>query len=88
MKKIVWPASFVVARAFVDQLERSSGLAADRITAVRQVLASAEQASGMARRTALAQLASQLDSDASGSSDAAKVRMLASEVRDIGSAVR
>src|SRR5881392_1158556 len=36
--KISWPASFVVARAYVDQLERSNGLAILRVKAVRQAL--------------------------------------------------
>ena len=87
-QRIVWPASFVVARAFVDQLERSNGLTADRIAAVRQSLAAAEQASGMQRRQALTQLATQLESEAGGSSDGAKVRMLAAKVRDIANVVR
>ena len=87
-QKLVWPASFVVARAFVDQLERSSGLTTDRISAVRQSLTAGEQASGMARRNGLTQLATQLESEAGGSSDAAKVRMLASEVREIANVVR
>ena len=47
----VWPASFALARAYVDQLERSKGLSADRIASVRQSLAGAERASGAARRT-------------------------------------
>ncbi|MBX6365450.1 MAG: hypothetical protein IRZ00_16390 [Gemmatimonadetes bacterium] len=81
--KIVWPASFVVARAYVDQLERSHGLDATRIAAVRSALDAAEKASGSARAAALTALAAQLDADAQGSSDAAKVRMLASEVRRI-----
>ena len=81
--KFVWPATFSLARAYVDQLERSGGLASSRLSAVRQSLASAEQASGSQRATALSQLASQLDSDANGSSDAAKVRKLASAVRDL-----
>ena len=81
--KFVWPATFSLARAYVDQLERSGGLASSRLSAVRQSLASAEQASGSQRATVLSQLASQLDSDANGSSDAAKVRKLASAVRDL-----
>src|SRR5258706_119263 len=36
--KITWPASFVVARANVDQLERSNGLATLRVKAMRQCL--------------------------------------------------
>jgi len=79
-----WPATFSVARAYVDQLERSRGLAAGRIANVREALSRAEAASGSARTSALSQLASSLDGDASGSSDAAKVRMLASTVRDLG----
>ena len=81
--KFVWPATFSLARAYADQLERSGGLAGSRLSAVRQSLASAEQASGSSRSSALSTLASQLDSDANGSSDAAKVRKLASTVRDL-----
>ena len=81
--KLVWPASFALARAYVDQLERSKGLSASRIAAVRQSLASAESAAGGQRATALAALAAQLDADAAGSSDAAKVRLLADSVRSL-----
>src|SRR5206468_3345102 len=35
-QKFVWPPSFALARAYVDQLERSAGLAPSRISAVRQ----------------------------------------------------
>jgi hypothetical protein len=78
-----WPASFSLSRAYVDQLERSGGLAASRLWAVRDALSRAESASGAARSRALTQLASSLNSDASGSSDAAKVRLLAASVRDL-----
>jgi hypothetical protein len=76
-----WPASFSLSRAYVDQLERSHGLSAGRIAGVRQSLVSAESASGAQRGSTLTQLASQLDGDASASSDAAKVRTLAASVR-------
>ena len=72
----MWPPSFAKARAFVDQLERSKGLAPARITAVRSELAAAEKASGPARQTALKKLATQLNADAAKSSDQPKVRML------------
>jgi hypothetical protein len=78
-----WPASFALARAYVDQLERSNGLAADRVASTRQALDNAEHASGSARRTALTKLASQLDNDAKTSSDAAKVRLVATTLREI-----
>jgi hypothetical protein len=82
-QKIVWPASFVVARAYVDQLERSHGLATARIGAVRAALTAAERKTGSGRKSALTSLATELDRDAGTSSDGAKVRMLAAAVRDL-----
>jgi hypothetical protein len=79
--RFVWPASFALARAYVDQLERSNGLVAAKITATRAALGTAEGLSGARRRTALTQLATRLDSDATGAGDAAKVRTLAAAVR-------
>jgi hypothetical protein len=84
--RLEWPASFVVARAYLDQLARSNGLAAGRMDAVRRALAAAEGQSGGARRTALTRLATQLDSEAAGSSDQAKVRALATVTRELAGA--
>jgi hypothetical protein len=81
--KLVWPASFALARAYADQLERSKGLASGRLAAVRSQLAAAESATGDARRTALTALATSLRSDAAGSSDRSKVEKLASAVSDL-----
>ncbi|HUE85959.1 MAG TPA: hypothetical protein VMO26_07750 [Vicinamibacterales bacterium] len=86
--KLEWPASFSLARAYVDQIQRSNGLASTRISAVRQALTSAENASGSQRRDALTRLATQLDGEASGSAEAAKVRMLAGAVRELATAAR
>jgi hypothetical protein len=80
--KYVWPASFSLAKAYVDQLERSGGLPSARISAARQALSTAQAASGAQRRDALTQLAGQLDGEARGD-DAAKVRMLTSTLRDL-----
>jgi len=82
-RKFVWPPSFAMARAFVDQLERSKGLSASRITAVRDALANAEKASGAARRTALTTLSSSLNADLTGSSDQAKLKMLQGAINDL-----
>ena len=82
-QQLVWPASFVVARAYVDQLARSSGLPRARITATRDALSRAEGASGPARRDALSRLATQLNTDAQTSSDQPKVRMLIAVVNDL-----
>jgi hypothetical protein len=85
-QKMVWPASFALARAYTDQLERSKGLSSSRLSAVRSQLAAAESASGSARATALTQLATTLNADAAGSSDRAKVEMLTKAVTDLASA--
>ncbi|MCA9739615.1 MAG: hypothetical protein KC645_18460 [Gemmatimonadetes bacterium] len=84
--QLVWPSSFALTRAYVDQLVRSGGLSSSRIAAVREALNGAERQSGAARSAALTTLASSLDADARGSSDAAKVRMLADAVRDLAGA--
>jgi hypothetical protein len=81
--KLVWPPSFALARAYVDQLQRSNGLSAARITAIRQALASAESASGSQRSDALNQLGTQLNADVSGSTDSPRVQLLAAAVRDL-----
>jgi hypothetical protein len=41
-QKIEWPAKLVVARAYLDQLERSQALPADQIAAVREEIQRAE----------------------------------------------
>ena len=82
-QRLTWPASFVVARAYLDQLERSRGLAADRIGAARSILASAERRSRDARRSMLTTLATDLERDAASAADGAKVRTLAGLVREL-----
>ena len=84
--RFVWPSTFALSRAYLDQLERSNGLSGDRIASVRQDLAGAERAAGVARRDALTRLAGQLDAEAGASRDAGKVRTLARAVRDLGAA--
>jgi hypothetical protein len=102
--KLVWPASFVVARAYLDQLARSNGLAPDKVAAVRAGLARAEGLAGTQRREALLLLATELNSDAQvgpavvadgrpivgapGAGDQAKVRTLAATVTELANAAR
>ncbi|MDX2192484.1 MAG: hypothetical protein NW201_03950 [Gemmatimonadales bacterium] len=81
--KLVWPATFALARAYADQLQRSGGLADARIAAVRKALADAEKADGAKRGAALTALAAQLEGEVAGSKDAAKVRLLAQSVKDL-----
>jgi hypothetical protein len=87
-QQLVWPASFVVARAYLDQLARGNGLAPDRVAAARTALAGAERMSGQGRKDALTQLAAQLNGDVAGAVDRAKVQTLARVVADLGSSVR
>jgi hypothetical protein len=85
-RKIVWPASFAKPRAFLDQLERGSGLAAAKIAGARTELAGAEKLSGQPREQALRKLASQLKGDVSGAADKEKVQMLADAVSELATA--
>src|SRR4030095_3064110 len=82
-QKFVWPPSFALAKAYVDQLERSNGLPGARIQATRTALDAAEKARGQQRRTALTQLATQLNSDLTSSKDQAKLRLLSAAVSDL-----
>ncbi len=84
--RFVWPASFVLARAYCDQLARSNGLAPDALAAVRRDLRSAEKMSGQARKDALTALATRLNTAAAGSSDQWKVNLLAGTVSDLAGA--
>jgi hypothetical protein len=83
-QKLVWPASFVVARAYLDQLARSNGMTTARINTTRDALGRAERASGQARRDALTQIGAQLNADLQGSSDQPKLRLLIGVVNDLG----
>ncbi|HXY29892.1 MAG TPA: hypothetical protein VEI06_04215 [Gemmatimonadaceae bacterium] len=85
--KIVWPPSFALARSYLDQLERSNGLPSDKISAARKGLSQAETKEGPARRTALAQVANDLQSSATSATDAAKVQKAADAVKDLAGTV-
>jgi len=84
--RLTWSASFVVARAYLDQLARGHGLVADRVAAVRRALAEAEGLGGTPRRQALERLAEQVRGDAAGAPDADRVRKLAAVIGDLASA--
>jgi hypothetical protein len=82
--KFAWPATYGLARAYLDQLERSKGLAAAEIAAARETLASAEGASEAERRATLTRLAAHLkDVEAR---DSGKVGMLAETVSELAGA--
>ena len=82
-QKIVWPASFSLSRAYVDQLERSKGYSPEKLASIRADLSAAEKLSGQARKDFLNKMATGLHADARGSSDAPKAHTLASSVGDL-----
>jgi hypothetical protein len=84
-QKFVWPASVSLARAYLDQLERSKGLDAGKIAEVRAALVSAEKGSAAEGAALLQQVVARLESDTTSSTDAAKVQLLAGVVRELGS---
>jgi hypothetical protein len=54
--KVVWPASFVVAKAYIDQLTRAKAMTTDRAKSLGAAMDVAEKSSGNQRRTAVTQL--------------------------------
>ncbi|MDT8342026.1 MAG: hypothetical protein RQ751_10985 [Longimicrobiales bacterium] len=83
--RYVWPPSFALARAYLDQLERHAGLSAARVSGIRDALADAEARSGAERARALRTLAEGLDGDAGRSLDAPRVRKLQEALRRLAS---
>lgn len=80
-QKIEWPRKLVVARAYIDQLERSQALAADKITALRQAVDSAEKSKlnqgDKAKLKDLALSLEKLDASSKGAADVTRLHNLA-----------
>ncbi len=76
--RIEWPRTLVVAKAYVDQLERSQALSADQIAAVRRAIQNAES-SGMKQKelAKLKSLAPSLEKSAPRKSAADSTRLQA-----------
>ena len=84
--KFVWPASFIVARAHIDQLRRSNGLSPDRLAAISRDIDRAESLRGSERRTVLSDLSIALNQEAQASSDGVHVRLLAAALSKLATA--
>jgi hypothetical protein len=78
--RFVWPPSFALARAYLDQLERNAGLPSARIGAVRAELGAAERMTGAGRRTSLSGLAESLGPDQATAADRGRVERLRNAV--------
>ncbi|HJZ73730.1 MAG TPA: hypothetical protein VKE51_18440 [Vicinamibacterales bacterium] len=87
-QKLVWAPSFALARAYLDQLARSNGLATEAISAARTALDTAERRSGAQRKTGLTELAALLTGAADAARDQARVRLLSTAVSDLANAQR
>jgi hypothetical protein len=77
-QRIEWPRKLIVAKAYVDQLERSQSLPADRIASLRQAIQSAE--SSRLNRSAVAKLkglAASVEKSAKSPADAGRLQALA-----------
>ncbi|HYW50402.1 MAG TPA: hypothetical protein VE861_07345, partial [Gemmatimonadaceae bacterium] len=85
-QKITWAPSFVVARAYVDQLERGKAMPAARLTAIKASLGMAEQQSGAERQATLRALANRLRATAVPVAQGARVRALGETVLSLAGA--
>lgn len=86
--KYEWPATFVLAKAYLDQLERNRSLDMQSVVSARQQIAEAETASGSRKSRILRELANDMDSRAATNEDGDKVRKLAETVRRIAAGSR
>jgi hypothetical protein len=74
--RVSWPPSFVVAGAYLDQLERSKGLASDQISTIRTDLDMARQMNTPQQGKALRRLVKRVERDTSSALDPARVQLL------------
>ncbi len=90
--KIVWPENFIVGRAYLDQLNRSGALSAQRISALHAAIAKVEAPRSTKKDAAALQaLGASLDKDAASaktSADANRMRALAEIIRKNTAATR
>jgi hypothetical protein len=90
--KITWPANFVVARAYLDQLNRSGALAPQRIAALNAALDKAESSHYEKKEVAqLKTLAASLDKDSTAAknpTDAERMRLLAGIMKQSGTSAQ
>ncbi|WP_372637031.1 LVIVD repeat-containing protein [Fodinibius sp.] len=81
--KYDWPATFALAKAYLDQLERGEGLPIERIIATREGLSEAESASGAEQRELLADLADEVQNRSGNASQQDKIQKLVSTLREL-----
>ena len=80
-QKIVWPNKLVVAKAYIDQLERSKGLPADQIASLRQAIQKAESEKKAGNLKKLAPSMEKSAGSAKDAADSARMKALADILR-------
>ena len=87
-EKFAWPANFIVARAFLDQLARSNALDSKQLAALNEAVAKAEISNSKPRDVSkLHAMAASLDKDAATAktpADAYRLRALAGIMKQSG----
>ena len=87
-EKFVWPANFVTAKAYIDQLTRSNALDAKRLAALNEAIGKAETSHSKPKDLAqLRAMAVSLDKDAGAAkspADAYRMRALAGIMKQSG----
>jgi hypothetical protein len=84
-QRFSWPANFVIAKAYVDQLARGSSVTPERVAALNAAIAKAEASPSKAKE--LHSMAASLDKDASTAktpADANRMRALAAIMKQGG----
>ncbi len=84
--KFTWPATFELARAYTDQLDRDRQLDSQSLRMVRNGLNEAEHSSSSEKEELLTILSEELESMAPESANGAKVLKLAETLRQLASA--
>ncbi|MBD0371017.1 MAG: hypothetical protein ICV60_09300 [Pyrinomonadaceae bacterium] len=80
-EKIEWPRQLVVAKAYVDQLERSQALPADQIASLRQAIQRAESSRKLGNLKSLAPLLEKSAGLTKSATDSARLKALAEILR-------
>jgi hypothetical protein len=87
-EKFVWPANFVTAKAYIDQLTRSNALDAKRLAALNEAIVKAEASHSKPKDVAQVRaMAASLDKDAAAAkspADAYRMRALAGIMKQSG----
>jgi len=77
-QKLVWPRKLVVAKAYIDQLERSGGLSSEQITSLRAAIKKAEGSPGeMKKLKSFSSSITKNAAQAKNAADSARLKALA-----------